>query len=174
MTPGPLVSGTFYSRRRHRTVGFSIAYPPGHRPGDRLPPVLALHGFGVHHTAAFDELHLQRLLGLRSATLAIAPMAIVAADGGNTYWHRHGNDDPMGMLAAELLPICQIRGLDETKVGAYGWSMGGYGALRLAESHTGLLAAVAATSPAIWTDYAQAQAADPWRSPRRRTSMSTT
>ena len=41
-----------------------------------------------------------------------------------------------------------------------GISMGGYGALLLAEKHPRLIAAVAAISPAIWTSYAQARAAN--------------
>ena len=38
--------------------------------------------------------------------------------------------------------------------------MGGYGALLLAEKYPGLIAAVAAISPAVWTSYAQARAAN--------------
>jgi S-formylglutathione hydrolase FrmB len=42
-----------------------------------------------------------------------------------------------------------------------GISMGGYGALLLAEKYPHLIDAVAAISPAIWTSYAQAHAANP-------------
>jgi S-formylglutathione hydrolase FrmB len=42
-----------------------------------------------------------------------------------------------------------------------GISMGGYGALLLAEKYPHLIDAVAAISPAIWTSYAQARAANP-------------
>jgi len=38
---GPSYSGTFYSAARRRTVGYTIAYPPRHRPGDELPLVAA-------------------------------------------------------------------------------------------------------------------------------------
>jgi S-formylglutathione hydrolase FrmB len=41
-----------------------------------------------------------------------------------------------------------------------GISMGGYGALLFGETYPHLIAAVAAISPAIWTSYAQAQAAN--------------
>ena len=41
-----------------------------------------------------------------------------------------------------------------------GISMGGYGALLLAEKRPDLIGAVAAISPAVWTSYAQAQAAN--------------
>ena len=39
--------------------------------------------------------------------------------------------------------------------------MGGYGALFLAERYPGLISAVAAISPAIWTTYRQARSANP-------------
>lgn len=38
--------------------------------------------------------------------------------------------------------------------------MGGYGALLLAERHPGLLSAVAAISPAVWTTYAESRSAN--------------
>src|SRR5258707_475676 len=47
--PGPSFSGTFHSRARNRTVGYTIAYPPAHRSGDELPLVVMLHGYGGDH-----------------------------------------------------------------------------------------------------------------------------
>jgi hypothetical protein len=44
--PGPSVSGTFYSRARRRDVGYTIAYPPGERPDNRLPLIIGLHAYG--------------------------------------------------------------------------------------------------------------------------------
>ena len=44
--------------------------------------------------------------------------------------------------------------------GIMGISMGGYGALLLAEKHPHLFAAVAAISPAVWTSYQQAKDAN--------------
>jgi predicted peptidase len=41
-----------------------------------------------------------------------------------------------------------------------GISMGGYGALAIAERFPGLASAVAAISPAVWTSYSQAHAAN--------------
>jgi S-formylglutathione hydrolase FrmB len=59
--------------------------------------------------------------------------------------------------------MCRRRGLgrEPHSIGVMGISMGGYGALLLAEKHPRLVAAVAAISPAIWTSYAQAKAANP-------------
>src|SRR5581483_4402302 len=49
---GPSPSSTFFSRARNRRVGYTIAYPPGHEPGDALPLVVMLHGFGGSHRDA--------------------------------------------------------------------------------------------------------------------------
>ena len=87
-------------------------------------------------------------------------MAIVTVDGGNLYWHRHAHDDPMAMRVHELIPMCRQRGLDGP-LAATGISMGGYGALLLAERHPRMVRLVSAISPAIWTTYAQAHAANP-------------
>jgi enterochelin esterase-like enzyme len=160
--PGPSVSGAFYSAARRRTVGYTIAYPPGHRPGDRLPLVVMLHGFGADHTDALSGISPAQAVALRVGGAPLAPMAMVTADGGGGYWNPHPGDDPMAMLTGELIPMCRRLGLGRPphRIGAMGISMGGYGALLLAEKHPRLIAAVAAISPAIWTSYAQARAAN--------------
>jgi enterochelin esterase-like enzyme len=159
---GPEISGTFYSAARVRTVGYTIAYPPGHRPGSALPLVIMLHGFDGSHENALFGLTPAQALALRVAGTPLPPMALVTVDGGNGYWNAHPGDDPMAMLVHELIPMCQRRGLGRPphSIGAMGISMGGYGALLLAEQRPGLVRAVAAISPAVWTSYAQARAAD--------------
>ena len=160
--PGPALSGTFYSAARRRTVGYTIAYPPGHRPGDRLPLVVMLHGFGGDHAHALSGVTPAQAVALRDGGAPLPPMAMVTADGGGGYWNPHPGDDSMAMLTRELIPMCRRLGLGRPphRIGAMGISMGGYGALLLAEKHPGLIAAVAAISPAIWTSYAQARAAN--------------
>jgi S-formylglutathione hydrolase FrmB len=65
----------------------------------------------------------------------------------------------MAMIVDELIPMCRRGGLGggARGLGAIGVSMGGYGALLLAERHPRKVAAVAAISPAVWTTYAQAR-----------------
>ena len=160
--PGPQFSGTFVSRARRRNVGYTIAYPPGYRPGARLPLVVGLHGYGGSHASVFGLLSPAQVLALRVGGAPLAPMALVTVDGGGGYWNPHPGDDPMGMVTGELIPRCQRLGLGQAHpAGAIGVSMGGYGALLLAEKHPGLFRAAAAISPAIWTSYAQAHAANP-------------
>jgi enterochelin esterase-like enzyme len=160
--PGPSLSGTFYSAARNRTVGYTIAYPPGHRPGDRLPLVIMLHGYGANHANAVSGMTPAQALALRAGGGPLAPMAMVTADGGGGYWNPHPGDDPMGMLTRELIPMCQRRGLGAAprRIGVMGISMGGYGAVLLAEKHPALIAAAAAISPAIFTSYPAARAAN--------------
>jgi S-formylglutathione hydrolase FrmB len=158
--PGPQVSGTFYSAARRTAVGYTIGYPPGHRPGDQLPLVIALHGFGGSHLDALSGLSPARALALRIAGRPLPPMALVTVDGGGGYWSPHPGDNAQAMLTGELIPMCRRRGLGVNRIGVMGISMGGYGAILLAEKYPGLIRVVAAISPAIWTSYAQARAAN--------------
>jgi enterochelin esterase-like enzyme len=159
--PGRQVSGTFYSRARNRTVGYTIGYPPGHQPGSRLPLVIMLHGYGGNHTDALSGLSPAQAVALRVGGAPLPPMALVTVDGGTGYWNPHPGDDPQAMLTDELIPLCQRRGLGGAhRVGVMGISMGGYGALLLAEKRPDLISAAAAISPAIWTSYGQARAAN--------------
>jgi S-formylglutathione hydrolase FrmB len=156
VAPGRVVSGSFTSTRRlGATTGWSVVYP-GPR-AERLPVMVSLHGLGGDHTTGIAELGLDRFLP--SVVGAGAPrFAIATVDGGTTYWHpRPSGEDAGAMVVDELLPRLAAQGLDTRRLAFQGWSMGGYGALRLG----GLLgaprvAAVAALSPALWTDPASA------------------
>ena len=171
--PGPSVDGTFYSAARRRTVGYTIAYPPGHHPGDQLPLVVTLHAYGGDHAHALTGMSPAQAVALKPGgrpqsamalpPTALAPMAMVTVDGGAGYWNPHPGDDPMAMVIGELIPRCQRLGLGRPphRIAVMGTSMGGYGALLLAEKYPGLFAAVAAVSPAVWTSYPQARQANP-------------
>ena len=161
--PGPAHSATFYSAARNRTVGYTIAYPPGHRSGDTLPLVIMLHGYGGNHADALVGMSPAQALAIKADNRPLAPMALATVDGGNGYWTPHPGDDPMAMVIDELIPLCRRLGLGRPPqpVGTMGISMGGYGALLLAEKYPDLIDAVAAISPAVWTSYPQARAANP-------------
>jgi S-formylglutathione hydrolase FrmB len=153
----PLVSGRFYSQYRKQDVGWSLSYPQHTGRADRLAVALVLHGYTADHTAAFGPLQLQQA----QAQVGV-PLALASVDGGNGYWHpRADGDDPQGMLVHEFLPMLGRKGLRADKVGLLGWSMGGYGALLLAETYPHLVHRVAVESPAIWPSYEASQAANP-------------
>jgi pimeloyl-ACP methyl ester carboxylesterase len=161
--PGPSFSGTFYSAARRRSVGYTIAYPPGHQADDQLPLVVMLHGYGASHANALSGMSPAQALAVKADGRPLIPMAMVTVDGGNGFWTPHPGDNPMAMVVEELIPLCQRRGLGRPphRIGTMGISMGGYGALLFAEKYPRLISAVAAISPAIWTSYDQAKAADP-------------
>ena len=154
VTPGIVEEGTFVSAARGGVdTGWALIQPPG-IPLEGLPVVVALHGLGADHaTLTGPDFGIDRFLAAYVEDGGI-PFAIAAADGGTTYWHpRPDGEDASRMVTDELLPLLQERGLDTSSVGLIGWSMGGYGALRLA----GLwgpdaTSAVVASSPALWSD----------------------
>lgn len=149
--PVPSASGTFVSSaRKGRTVGWTIAAPASDTP---LPVAVALHGYGDDHTGFFGRgLGWDRFLAAHIADGG-APFAIATIDGGNRYWHhRADGDDPSRMIVDEFLPRIARRGFDTDRLALTGYSMGGFGALRLG----GVLGAsrvraVSAISPALWT-----------------------
>lgn len=160
---GTTTSGQFYSKARHRPVGYSIGYPAGNLASDGLSLIVMLHGFGNNHRNALVNMTPAQAVAIQSDGKAPTPSALVTVDGGNGYWNPHPKDDPMAMVVDELIPLCQRRGLGRAAgtISLMGISMGGYGALAIAERNPGLASGVAAISPAIWTSYDQARGANP-------------
>jgi pimeloyl-ACP methyl ester carboxylesterase len=122
-----------------------------------------LHGFGGDHTNAVSGMSPMQAMALQIEGSPLAPIAMVTVDGGGGYWNPHPGDNPMAMVIDELIPRCQRLGLGRPphRIGTMGISMGGYGALLLAEKYPHLIAAVATISPAIWTTYDEARGANP-------------
>lgn len=136
------------SRARGRSVGFWTAVPAGYGAGEGLPVCLILHGASAT-TADYDQFGFARFL-TSAVRHGVAPFALAGADGGVSRWEGDGDgDDPQRMLREELPAWCAARGFDADRLAAYGWSMGGYGALRMAQLNPGALHAVAALSPAV-------------------------
>lgn len=154
--PGPVETGTFVSADRlGLSVPWSIIRPPHvHGP---LPVVVALHGHGGSTAQLVSQWGVPQFLAAAVAA-GTPPFAIATVNGGVSFWHpRPWGEDAGAMVIDELLPLVARHGLPTRRIGLLGWSMGGYGALRLA----GLLgadrvAAVCAGSPGLYTDPAQA------------------
>ena len=159
MTPGRVVSGSFVSRHRlGAATGWSVIYPGPH--AERLPVLVALHGLGGTHRSWIDELGIDRFLAAAVAA-GVPPFAIATVDGGTTYWHpRPTARTPAAMVVDEFLPLLADQGLHTERLAFHGYSMGGYGALRLAAVvGRPRVRAVAALSPALWRDPADASPA---------------
>ena len=147
---GTVVQGTFASRAMQTTTRWAVAYPGPVTPG--LPVLLVLHGRGDNARAVLGSHRLGAFL-TQAVQRGAPPFAVVAVDGGNhTYWHRRASgQDPQAMLTDELLPLLSAHGLQTRRIALGGWSMGGYGALLLAERlGSSRITAVAVDSPAIW------------------------
>lgn len=164
---GALVSGSFASAAMQRAIGWSLAYPHGSRQGDKLPLLITLHGRNGDHRSAFASNHYDRYLSA-AVRSGVPAFAMVSVDGGaHSYYHRRtGGLDPEQMILHELLPRLAQRGLVTDRFGLHGVSMGGYGALLLAERlGSSRVAVVAADSPAIWQRW-QDSAAGAFDGPR--------
>jgi pimeloyl-ACP methyl ester carboxylesterase len=152
--------GSFVSPSRGGLItNWVITLPPGQAtgpaPGQIAPlrPVIALHGVEGNANTVLDLGVEDGLAQLVSA--GRPPFAVVSVDGGDTYWHRRTSGQDSGaMVLNELLPMLAAKGLDTSKVGFIGWSMGGYGALllgaRLGPART---AGICAVSPALYPAY---------------------
>ncbi|MDP9794776.1 poly(3-hydroxybutyrate) depolymerase [Catenuloplanes nepalensis] len=136
-----------YSVARGRVVDFWTAVPHGHGDGADLPVCLVLHG-SSKRPPDFPALGLGGFL-TDAVRRGAPPFVLAGATGDRLAWQPAGADDPQRMVAEEIPAWCARRGLDSGRLAAWGWSMGGYGALLLAESRPGLLRAVAAFSPAV-------------------------
>lgn len=166
---------SFYSGYRHRRVQLVTLIPPGTAGASggaarasrgaaagALRVIIALHGSGS------DAAAMARRVAPAMTAARLTGVAVLCVDGGDTYWHKRADgDDPVGMIVHEVLPRAAAAGLVTGRVALLGESMGGYGALLLAERfataarRAGLpaAAAAAALSPAIFGSYADAMAA---------------
>jgi enterochelin esterase-like enzyme len=133
-------------------VAWAVARPPS---GEVTGVVVCLHGRNDDHRFAFDDIHLHDVV----ASLGHS-FAVVAVDGGpDTYWHpRASGVDPLQMLTVDLMPAVDALFGSDVPRAALGWSMGGYGALLLAEQAPESFRAVAAASPAIWATFDESSA----------------
>ena len=144
------VTGSFVSAARGGVAtNFAIARPPGQTKP--LRPIIALHGKG---SSAADVMAGGVEQGLaQAAQQGLPPVAVVAVDGGGSYWHKRASGEDAGaMVLDELIPMLGEHEIDTSRVAFLGWSMGGYAAMllgsRLGAPRT---AAICAVSPALWT-----------------------
>ena len=150
------LTGSFISAARGGVkTNWVIALPPGQKAeAGPLRPVIALHGKDGNANMMLD-------CGVEKALAQLVkdgkpPFAVVGVDGGsNSYWHRRASgEDPGAMVLEELLPMLSSMGMDTSRVGFLGWSMGGYGAMhlgaKLGQSRT---AGICAISPALFTSF---------------------
>ncbi|MGC5255848.1 alpha/beta hydrolase-fold protein [Gordonia sp. DT218] len=152
----PLVTGSFVSAKMGgRQTRWAVARPSG--VSGRLPVVVVLHALNTNEKSIFSsKLEMQNVLQ-KYVDAGNAPFALAAADAARNYYHpRADGTDAAAMILDEFLPMLASNpqlDLSTERIGLFGWSMGGYGALRLAALlGAPRVAAVAVCSPALWAD----------------------
>lgn len=145
-------SGVLHSVATGEDHDWSIWYPAGTDHTAKLPVVVVLHGLD-------DTIESIEPLGYTTQATALiqagaAPFAIAAVNGDTLFWQKIGNKDAGRMLAQEFLAVLKDNGLDTSRLALTGWSMGGWGTLRLAGHELrGKLRAVAAISAPCYSTY---------------------
>lgn len=152
----PLVTGSFVSSHMGgRDTRWALARPVG--VSGALPVVVVLHALNTNEQTIFTSplaIH-QELQAYVDA--GNAPFAIAAVDGGRNYWHpRVDGTDGAAMVIDEFIPMLDSNtelDVSTDRIGLFGWSMGGYGALRIGSIlGTPRVRAIAVSSPALWAD----------------------
>ncbi|MGN6187446.1 MAG: alpha/beta hydrolase [Conexibacter sp.] len=125
----------------------TVVVPPGYAPRGPRPLLVFLHGRGADDRSylgapMFTAL---RRLGRRAPIVAFP-------DGGNhSYWHDRADGAWGRYVTDEVIPTVARRfHADVRRVAIGGISMGGFGALDLAERMPERWCAVGAHSPALW------------------------
>jgi S-formylglutathione hydrolase FrmB len=140
-----------------RTEVELIVIRPEDAPAE-LPVCLALHGRG-DGAGMFVDLGVPDMLASVVNYQGVPPFAVVAVDGGDSYWvARDAEDDPQLMLSEDMPQWLDERGLVPNPFAVLGISMGGYGALNYAANLSN--PTVAAVSPALFLSWQEAQSRD--------------
>jgi hypothetical protein len=128
-------------------IDLFTAVPAGHGNGAGLPVVVVLHG-GSATAASFRSIGLGHFV--TAAVEAGAPPFVVAGtDDGPNGWLPTAGVDPQAMLHDELPGWLDQRGFAAARRAVWGWSRGGYGALRYLQARPGWARGLALFSPAL-------------------------
>jgi predicted esterase len=140
---------TVHSAARGRDVDLFTAVPHGYGAGAALPVCIILHG-ATARPADFQPFGLPRFL-TAAVRRGAPPFVLIGADGDLLSWEPgpDGGDDPQRMVLEELPRWAAERGFDAGRRAGWGWSMGGFGVLHIAEVRPGFLRGAAAFSPAV-------------------------
>lgn len=138
---GKTQHGSFTSRYwPGRTVTWRAAVPVG------VPKatVIVLHGISDNGARAFEGLDLRRQARRTG-------MAIVTVDGGDHFWTSNGSVDTGRLVTGDLVNALKRRGLPVDRYALSGYSMGGTGAMLIAQRvGRAKVFAVAPMSAAVW------------------------
>jgi S-formylglutathione hydrolase FrmB len=132
---------TFRSEALGRDVPYSVFIPSEPAPAGGWPLVLVLHGAGRNHRTPADTPETR-------AEILTRKLVLVFADGKLGWWF-DSEAEPASKYDSMLQELLRLVRRDlpvssaPARTGVCGWSMGGYGSVRFAETHPEELGAVA-------------------------------
>ena len=145
---GKVTLESVYSESRGMDVDLFTAVPAGFGNGRGLPVVVVCHG-ATATPASYEPFGLPEFL-TAAVDDGAEPFVLMGAYGSALRWEpQPDGDDPRSMVLEEMPEWIDERGFDVERRALWGWSMGGYGILRMAEIEPGWARAVAAFAPAI-------------------------
>jgi predicted peptidase len=145
---GQVTLESVYSEQRGMDVDFFTAVPAGYGKGKGLPVVVICHG-ATATPADFEPFGLPQFL-TQAVDDGAPPFVLAGAYGSAVLWEpQPDGDNPQAMVLKEMPQWLDERGFNADRRALWGWSMGGYGVLRMAEVDPGWARAVAAFSPAV-------------------------
>jgi endo-1,4-beta-xylanase len=131
----PIQHGTFRSATLKTEVGYNICLPPQYaeKSSDRFPVIYYLHGYEGNESS-----YLEYVKYWREAVSRFGPSILVFVNGGETSFFCDSADGSMPaetLVVKELIPHIDEKFRTVTSASGrslHGYSMGGFGALKLA------------------------------------------
>jgi S-formylglutathione hydrolase FrmB len=138
---------TFHSTALNTQVGYNICLPPQYKEGgqERFPVIYYLHGYEGHESS-----YLEYTSYWKAAVARTGPAILVFVNGGETSFFSDAPDGSMPgetVFVRELVPHIDRRFRTDTNSSGrslHGYSMGGFGALKLGSKYPGLFGSVVA------------------------------
>ncbi|MEA2171552.1 MAG: hypothetical protein QOF76_4852 [Solirubrobacteraceae bacterium] len=127
-----------------KDLPLDVVIPPG---GGDKPLVVFLHGRGQTPGSLLDAAFFSayEAMGTR------APVVAMPYGDDHSYWHNRADGKWRTYLLKEVLPLVESEtSIDTSRLAIAGISMGGFGALDIAEARPHKFCAVAGHSPALW------------------------
>jgi S-formylglutathione hydrolase FrmB len=147
----------FHSALLHSAVRYCVYLPASYSSADakarKYPVLYLLHGLGGNEQSIALDGEWTRLQDLRRQNMA-GEFLVVASDGSDTFYinSRDGQTPYSDFFLREFIPFVEhtyrVR-TEHAARGITGFSMGGYGALRMAFAHPELFGSVSAHSGAL-------------------------
>jgi enterochelin esterase family protein len=147
----------FRSALLHSSVRYCVYLPASYSAANaktrKYPVLYLLHGLGGNEQSIALDGEWNQLLDLQRQNL-VGDFLVVAPDGGDTFYinSRDGKTPYNDFFVKEFVPFIEhtyrVRG-ERAARGITGFSMGGYGALRMAFSHPEMFGSVSSHSGAL-------------------------